>query len=193
MDMLRPTWAMTITQGRETRCRYAPPEVSQCFREAGLLGSTTEDVVRWWDERASLFRAARNAHLVNIGRTGERLSLALELARNGVEARWTSLDYNDSGYDLLSRISRDDGRPLAIEVKTSSQPWKTALFYVSRHEWEVLSGQDAAVIHLWNIARRPYQHAVVAIDKLSQHIALDQGDGHWETLACPLCAWDPVD
>jgi hypothetical protein len=119
--------------------------------------------------------------------------MSFELSRNGVNPRWMSLDYNDSGYDLLSRVSHEDASPLAVEVKTSTQPWATALFYVSRHEWEVLSSQEHAVLHLWSIARRPYQHAIVSIPNLFRHMALDQGEGKWQNLACPYREWHPVE
>lgn len=193
MDLLKPTWATAITQGRQVIAQYATPEVAQCFQEAGLFGNTSDDVVRWWDQRAAVFRAARDANLVNIGRAGERLSIAFERARIGGEPKWMSLDYNDCGYDLLSRVSRGDDRPLAIEVKTSSEPWETARFYLSRHEWEVLSNQENAVLHIWSIAREPHRHTVVEIGALRRHVAIDQGDGQWRNVTCPFRSWPPSD
>jgi len=71
-------------------------------------------------------------------------------------------------------------------------PWRSAVFFLARNEWDVLSAKVNAVVHLWCIATRPPVLAAVPISRLVPHVATDQGSGRWQVLACPFRDWAPT-
>ena len=191
IDVIQPDWAAMAIQGRQALLRYADANVRQCFKEAGLTEGYGEDIVEWWDRLAGRFRGAKDYQYTEIGRRGERLSFHRELSRTGIEPQWLALEYSDAGYDLISRVSVDDGNPLLIEVKTTTQRWDSAVFFVSRHEWDILSGSDQALFHLWCVRDLPAQHATVTISELSDHVPRDCGNGEWKKFCCPFRNFAP--
>jgi hypothetical protein len=65
--------------GRHELMRFAPPDVCQCFKEAGLLlPDPTDAVVKCWDELANLARGIRSEAALTVGRAGERPSINFE-------------------------------------------------------------------------------------------------------------------
>jgi hypothetical protein len=95
-----------------------------------------------------------------------------------------------AGYDIRSQISSCCNQPLLIEVKASTQDWANAKLHLTRHEWDVLSGEHNAVIHLWSLARRPPEHAIIPISEMAAHIPANQGGGEWESAECPFSAFE---
>lgn len=186
IEKIDPPWIAAITQGRGAAANYIPPEALQCLQEAGLLDAIEEDVVSWWDSIDARNREEKEKHLVDIGRIGERLSYTYEKERTGVEPRWIALEYAGAGYDLISRISKTDANRLIIEVKTSTQAWDNAAFFLTRREWEVLTASDEAVAHLWSLAYEMPRHEVVPIEQLARHIPVDQGSGQWQKVMVPF-------
>ena len=186
-----PLWASSAVQGRQALASYAPPEVVQCFREAGLLAGDDADVVAWWDELACRYRAAQDEVYVEIGRRGEKLTVELETRRTRRAPQWIALEYSNAGYDVLSCLSPDDPKRLVIEVKTSVQPWNRADFYLSRAEWDILSIEDNAVIHLWSVFASPPQHSSIPLVNVRPHIPADSGDGCWHRCRIPFEAFAP--
>ena len=186
-----PLWASSAVQGRQALVSYAPPEAVQCFREAGLLDGQDEDVVSWWDELAGRFRAVQDEAYLQIGRKGERMSIEWEHKRTGVPPRWIALEFNDAGYDIVSRLAHDDSTRLVIEVKSSTLPWEHAELFLSRAEWEVLIREQHALIHLWSLCNTPPRHAAIAIDQLREHVPSDVGSGSWYRCRIPFAAFDP--
>jgi hypothetical protein len=191
MDRLAPPWAAAVVQGRKAFTQYAPLEVVQCFREAGILDSTDEDVIAWWDTIAARYRQERDIARMQTGRKGERLSYHYEHNRTGKPPYWISLEYAGVGYDLKSQLATDCTDPLLVEVKASAESWPNARFHLTRNEWEVLSGEQYAVVHLWSLANLPCDHAVIPIAEMTPHIPTNQGGGAWETVECPFSAFAP--
>lgn len=192
IEIMQPDWAAMAVQGRQALLRYVDANVRQCFKEAGLATGYAEEIVTWWDRLASRFRGAKDYLYTEIGRRGERLSYHREYSRTGIEPRWIALEDAEAGYDLVSRVSVDDRNPLLIEVKTTTQGWDSAVFFMSRHEWDILSGSDRALLHLWCVRDVPVQHATVTIAELSDHVPQDCGDGEWKTFCCPFRGFVPV-
>lgn len=191
LEKENPLWASSSVQGRQALAAYAPPEAVQCFREAGLLDGQDAEVVAWWDTLAAKYRAAQDAIYLEIGRQGEKYTVNLELSRTGRAPKWIALEYSDAGYDVVSSVSQDDPAPLVIEVKTSTQKWNSAFFYLSRAEWDTLSNKSNAVIHLWSIHSDPVLHSCFDIAALKPHIPGDNGDGHWYRCRVPFSAFIP--
>lgn len=188
----RPPWARAILQGRSAVTQYAPSDALQCLQEAGLIESIEPDVISWWDKQASLYRDEENAKNVATGRVGERLSVMFEETRTGIRPRWISLEFEGSGYDILSRMSRLDPGPLAVEVKTSVRRWEEAEFHLTRNEWDYLSGHPNSTVHLWSVYTKPVLFAVLSIEALSNHIVADMGDGKWSLMTCPFRIVEPA-
>jgi hypothetical protein len=180
-----------MIQGRKAFAQYAPPEVVQCFREAGILDSLDEEIITWWDRVSARYREDRQAQNVETGRKGERLSFAYEYKRTGKVPYWIALEYEGAGYDIKSRLSGEVDDPLLIEVKTSNESWGNAKFHLSRKEWKVLVGERHSVLHLWSLANRQMEHAIVPMSDVTPHIPDNQGKGEWESIECPFSVFTP--
>jgi hypothetical protein len=191
VGLANPTWAALTIQGRDAFSEYAPPEVVQCFREAGILNSYDPDVIALWDSISARYRKAQDKERVSVGRKGERLSYDYERTRTGVTPQWIALEFEGAGYDILSRASTDNSRALLIEVKTSRERWSRAVFYLTRHEWLVLNGNHESVLHLWSVESAKPLYAIVPIANVTPHIPNDQGSGQWETATCPFADFEP--
>ena len=180
IETVKPTWCSLIPRGRRETLAFLPVDARQCFNEAGLSNSYDEEVVAFWDRAANLSRGRTNDILVEIGREGERLSLAFETNRTGKVPHWTAIDSNAAGYDLLSVVSRDDSTPLKIEVKAVKRADARA-FFLTRNEWNCATGYGEYVLHLWLLDERPAP-LVKSTAELSQHIPADNGAGTWQSV-----------
>jgi len=190
MDVLSPYWAPIVVQGRQAFAQYAPAEVVQCFREAGMLTTTESDVIRWWDSISARYRNYQDKQKVETGREGERLSFHYERHRTGKEPFWIALEFTGAGYDIRSSLASNCNNTLLIEVKTSRKPWDNATFHLTHHEWEVLNLNQYSVLHLWSLAIESPILSVVPIKHLNNHIPLNRGNGNWEIIECPFATFD---
>jgi hypothetical protein len=187
LEILRPAWGALTAQGRQVFQDYAPLEVVQCFREAGVLDSLDDEAIVWWDRIAAQYRHEQEMQRVLIGRKGEKKSYHYELNRTGNTPYWIALQYEGAGYDIRSQLSDIDKSPLLIEVKTTSDIWERGKFYLSRHEWNVLSNSNHALIHLWSLTKRSEQLALVPVYELVEHIPKEKGSGQWDVMILPFC------
>jgi hypothetical protein len=182
----QPSWSRLFPKGRDETINFVAADIRQCLDEAGLLSpQVTDDIVVWWDEISGLVRGIKSATLSQTGRAGERLTLNYELNRTGKTAIWQSIESNLSGYDVLSCISITDESPLQIEVKTSDNSLSHASFHITSNEWETALLSRNYVFHLWLLDENP-KLAIVAIDKIAEHIPLNVGDGEWESVKIPF-------
>lgn len=185
-----PPWAKLIGKGRKEAMYFFPPEVKQCFKDAGLLAPDPDhEVVRWWDDVAARCRSIRRDELTIVGRQGERLSIQYELERTGQKPVWQAVESNLAGYDLLSRVDRDTASPLRIEVKASRMTASDAEFFLTKNEWKTsLETVGMHVFHLWLLSPRPVLKILTPRD-LEPHVPNDAGDGEWETARIPFAAF----
>lgn len=187
----QPAWSKMLMHGRHEVERYAPADVVQCFSEAGLLmGDPGDDVIRWWDELGNLARGVKSAANLEVGRRGEKLSLAYEHARTGQQPVWQSIESSFSGYDVLSTVSAENLAPMQIEVKASELRPKDAVLYLTRHEWETAQQAQAHVFHLWHLGEQP-QLAVIDLATMAPHVPDDRGQGEWRTIGIRFQAFLP--
>lgn len=192
MSLLRhssPPWKSVMLQGMLAFRKYAPGNVTQCFRDAGFFDESDPISISIWDEARAMCRA--NLDLANLitGRQGERYSIQYEVARTGKVPKWMSLEVEGAGYDLLSFVEAESEETLLIEVKASRMPVKEAQFYVSRHEWNVLSSATRAEVHLWCLSAESVSFACLTMEMLDSHIPLDRGEGRWDILKCPFSSF----
>ena len=191
IDIAQPAWVQTASAGRRELLSYAPPGVQQVFAESGMAYGYDDDVVAWWDSLATRARRVRDDALTEIGRQGERLSLEYERERTGRNPKWTAVESNLEGYDILSTLSVADARRLTIEVKTSQQPPGSAWFYLSRNEWEHAIAALHHAFHLWTLSGDMPCLAVVFVEDVAPHLPKDSGGGLWQTVRVPFRAFEP--
>ena len=186
IELMKPDWAAVSVQGRQAMLTYVDANVRQCFKEAGLAEGHDPGVVEWWDRLAGKYRGAGFCQYTEIGRRGERLSCEEEFSRTGVWPDWIALEHADAGYDLVSRVSQEDDSSLVIEVKTTTQGWTNAVFFMSRHEWDILCSRPHALVHLWCLRGVEPQLTKVTVEQLAQHVPQDTGQGEWKKFCCPF-------
>jgi len=181
----RPAWTSLIPRGRAEASRYLPPEVLQAISEAELMGGDEEAVVAWWDSAANAARGFEQSAKLEIGREGEKLSIAHEASRTGRQPKWQSLESNLCGYDLISVTSASETRRLLIEVKACLALEEDARFHISRNQWEVATGRIAYVFHVWVLRPEP-KLMVMKVEDLRPHLPVEQGAGRWESVVVRL-------
>ena len=166
--------------------RFAGSELAQVFVEAGLAHGITDEVVAFWDVMAALARGQKNSRLSEIGRQGERLSIAHEHIRTGRTPKWVAIDNNEDGYDVLSIVEPDDARPLSIEVKASTMGLSGSL-HLTRNEWERSQEVENHTFHLWAMKSKSQNAlAVIVPTELQNHVPTDSGSGSWEEVEIPF-------
>ncbi|HTU34515.1 MAG TPA: DUF3883 domain-containing protein [Candidatus Acidoferrum sp.] len=189
IEVERPAWVQNAVFGRKKVIAFAGSQIGQVFVEAGLAEGTDEAVIMFWDIMAAAARGQRNHRLTEIGRQGERLTIAHETKRTGRKPKWVAIDNNEDGYDVLSIVDPADVRPLSIEVKASTMGAAGA-FHLSRNEWERAQETENHAFHLWDL-RKDGQAAlaVISAEMMCRHVPSDQGDGTWEDVRIPFGAF----
>ncbi len=189
INQTKPSWAALLARGRKETAALVPAEVRQCLLDAGLLVEVDAETVRWWDSLASAARSDNQDNLVMVGRCGERLSLDFEEARVGQRPLWQALESNAAGYDLLSWASADALERLPIEVKASTLPADSAVFHVTRNEWETARVARRFAFHIWLIGSQEQRLWITSVADVARHIPNDLGLGRWEIAAIPFAAF----
>lgn len=182
---VKPTWALLIPKGRAETEKYLNTDTKQCFHEAALMADTSADIIDWWDTLAKAARGLEEDTNLDTGRYGERLSFDYESQRTGHNPIWQSIESNLSGYDLLSRVDRNDQTALYIEVKTSKVPVSEAQMHLSKNEWDVACTTEYYRFHLWSLHPFP-QVLVVSKEEMAHHIPKDMGHGKWKSAVIPF-------
>jgi hypothetical protein len=183
IDSSNPLWVRLAPGGREHVLQAVSRNGAQCFRNAGLLETPpSKAVADWWDALAARVRSQIDTRLLEQGREAERLSFVFECERLRElnierEPRWTSIEDNNAGYDILSYNPGSPGPTnRLIEVKSSTQ--NPPRMILTRGEWEAaIKYGEAYVFHLWMLPTNEvieYQMADIAA-----HIPVDKGSGVW--------------
>lgn len=188
IDVERPPWVQNATYGRSRVIRFAGREIAQVFIEAGLADSTESEVVAFWDAMAALARGQRNGKLSQIGRQGERLTMAHELARTGRKPKWVAIDNNEDGYDVLSIVDVNNPCPLSIEVKASTMGFAGSL-HLTSNEWERAQEAENHLFHIWAIKSEGYALATLSPLEIQEHVPINAGLGTWESVEVPFTAF----
>ncbi len=183
-----PPWIPLLLRGRSEAIKYLKPDVLQCLKEADLLNSFSDDVVNWWDKYSKLSRKINKDNKLELGRTGEKLSLNHERERTQHEPYWKGFESNFSGFDILSVVDKDNLTPLRIEVKCSNSHINSASFHVTKNEWEVATTSDNYIFYLWALLPKPTLIKVNVPD-VQKHMPHNQGEGIWENVSIPFSAF----
>lgn len=176
-----PFWVRLASAGRNRVLAALDENGRQCFRNAGLLG-TSNRAIGWWDRMATAVRLAQDAGRLAQGRKGERLSFEREkilLREQNIEREpeWVALDDNSLGYDLLSyRWHGDRIVNRLIEVKTTLR--KPPRLILTRNEWRSADRfGDAFEYHVWELPEESLK--VMNVEAVRPHIPRNEGDGEW--------------
>lgn len=189
IEIDRPFWIQNAIQGRRQVLDFVTTAIAQVFLEAGLVDGTSPDVVAFWDTLAQEARGQRNSTLLQIGRNGERLSIAYETIRTGRTPRWVAIDNNADGFDLLSVVSSTSTQKLSIEVKATTVG-TSAVMHVSRNEWDYALSARTHVFHLWDMTTPEPRLAVLQRADIGDHIPTDNRDGLWQEVTIPFDAFE---
>jgi hypothetical protein len=192
VEISRPAWSGLLPKGRKEAKAGLPEEILQCFEEALLLDTPSDDVVDWWDRLSALVRQVAQADLLATGRAGERLTLRHESARTGKQPKWQSLETSYAGYDVLSVRSKSDDKPLKIEVKCSERPFKTSQIFITEHEWITANqSPETYIFHIWLVNPEPCLFTI-SVAELAAHAPKNQGKGMWRNACTNRCADSPI-
>ncbi|AMM23834.1 DUF3883 domain-containing protein [Variovorax sp. PAMC 28711] len=192
VETIRPPWIKNAIDGRLKVLSFSPTEVAQSLIEAELARGYENDVVHFWDRLAAIARGLRNAELGEIGREGERLTLAFERERTGREPKWRSVESNSDGYDVLSVASASDLQQLPIEVKASRMGMR-GTFHLTRNEWDATELMPLHQFHLWDLSKNGSPTlAVVSRPEVGEHVSLDVGEGQWGEVVIPFATFAPL-
>ncbi len=184
-----PPWLQSATFGRARVLAFAHSSIVQVLAEAEVTRGSTEEVVKFWDALASIAHGKRSDRQVEIGRLGERLTIAHEQERTGTAPRWVSIDNNEDGYDVLSVVDRASTVPLPIEVKASVVGLR-GLLIITRNEWEIATEAPNHQFHLWDLSTIDAPRlAKVPSAEMLRHVPNECGQGVWKTAAIPFSAF----
>lgn len=188
---LRPFWARTAHLGRRRVLSIVGDDQLQCLETAGVLAEPADEAaVNWWDTLAAASRAAEDRRNLEIGREGERLTIAYESKRLGAagipqEPKWVALDDNGLGYDVLS-FNRGEGKAFRskyIEVKACS--YSPLRFFLTRSEWEfAVAHRKEAAFQIWDLDTQKVTE--LQVKEMAEHIPDDRGSGKWQKISVVL-------
>lgn len=187
IQSVQPAWAKLLPAGRSESLPFMPEPARQCFAEAGLNSSPPSDaVIAWWDDLAAAARGRVSDYMAQVGRAGERCSIAYEERRVGRRPNWCSIESNRCGFDLLSSRDTHDLSEIQIEVKASERSVASASFHISRNEWEVAACSESYVFHLWSMSESGFRLAILSPNVIEGHVPMEKGLGRWESLEIPF-------
>lgn len=186
-----PIWSSRIPYGRREAAIFMSKDERACFSEAGLLSCRLESgIIDWWDSIAQRIRDREQQTKSNIGRIGERNTVVYEKIRTDAEPMWISVDSNLAGYDIKSKVEKDNSAPLLIEVKTTTHSLNRAAFYITSHEWNVALTSSYYVFHLWCLAGGKKLLAVVSPADVLPYIPSNNLEGQWERARIPFSCFE---
>lgn len=185
IDIERPSWLQNAVSGRARVLTFAGSEIGQVFVEAMLADGIDDETVAFWDTLSARARGQKDDRLNQIGRSGERLTMAYELQRTNHPPRWISIESNEDGYDILSVLDRENHHQLSIEVKATSIGI-AGTFHITINEWERAQENLHHVFHLWDISKQPAKLCIVSVATMAKHIPDDNGKGSWESACVPF-------
>ncbi len=192
ISVCRPAWSNMIPYGRKEVYLFMTNDEKRCFTEAGLMDSTDDVVVRWWDRVAMLFRDEKQDTIEDIGRDGERRTMAYEESRTNARPHWESLDSNYSGYDIMSKRDKGSEESILIEVKSSQKNLSEAKMIITRNEWDVaVCGYNINryFFYLWLLGKKE-RLAIIPAYLMKKHIPNDIGGGRWKETEVPFSLFE---
>jgi hypothetical protein len=186
------SWARLITSGRSRFIGSLERDEQQCFRAAQLYESPlTPEVVKWWDDMASVVRKERGDTTMNRAREAELLSFEHEvkqLSSMGIfeEPKWTAVEDNTAGYDVLSYRPGEKG-PINYLIEVKSTIASPLRFFVTSNEWKKAVQFGASyVFYVWDMSVSPQRLYVRTVAQIEPHMPINQGKGKWASAEIPL-------
>ena len=183
IETRHPWWCRLFPLGRQLVANGLSTDEVQTFRSAGLMDDPPDAaVVEWWDRFASQMRALEDENRSAKGREAELLTLAHESGRlqeMGVtlKPKWTAIEDNTAGYDVLSYEPSEFG-PInqLIEVKATTD--KKPRMFLTRSEWAIaVKFGQAYRFHVWKFPSKSL--VVFSVDEITPHIPVTTGSGEW--------------
>lgn len=174
----RPYYLNSIVSGRSIFIRQLPKTAWQCFKDAKLL---TVQSCEWWDDLQKFVYAKKEYERLDTGRRAEKRTLCFEEKRTGKKPKWKALENNLVGYDVLSVRDELSKKPLAVEVKGSLLPIKSAVFYITSGEWKYAMSNESHCFHIWSLNENKL--AILNREQIKDHVPANYGEGKWTSVA----------
>jgi hypothetical protein len=184
-----PAWSFKIPIGRNEAIFIMTEDEKACFFEAGLLDEHPDhSIVEWWDKLSLIIRKSSDERKSQIGRKGERLTILNETLRTGVQPQWISIDSNLAGYDVLSRVSREDESVLLIESKASEANIEGAYCHITANEWHTAQNSKCYKFYFWLIGT---SNKLATLDpyQIAPYIPTNNATGTWESVKIPFSSF----
>lgn len=174
---VRPAWVFIIPSGRDELKAYLDIDEYSVFKEADLYSDYSIDTINWWDSISAKIREMSEERQIEIGRSGEYLTLKYEKKRTGVNPLHKAIDSNRLGYDIVSIVERNEPTNLYIEVKTTTN--NGGYIYITRNEWMVANSTSNYLFYVWNCSKSVNKIMILDIEKVKKHIPVEYGFGKW--------------
>ena len=184
-----PAWSYKIPIGRSEAIFIMTEDEKACFFEAGLLEENPDHtIVEWWDKLSSIIRKSSDERKSQIGRKGERLTILNETIRTGVQPQWISIDSNLAGYDVLSRVSRENESVLLIESKASEANIEGAYCHITANEWHTAQNSKCYKFYFWLFG---VSNKLAMLDpyQIAPYIPTNNATGTWESVKIPFSSF----
>lgn len=182
-------WSYKIPVGRSEAILIMTEDEKACFFEAGLLDENPDySIVEWWDKLSLVIRKNSDERKSQIGRKGERLTILSETARTGMKPQWISIDSNLAGYDVLSRVSREDESALLIESKASEANIEGAYCHITANEWHTARNSKCYKFYFWLIGASN-ELAILDPYQIAPYIPTNNATGTWESVKIPFSSF----
>ena len=186
VTFVKPSWCSRIPFGRQEAFIFMSMDEQACFYVAKLMEKNpTIEVALWWNKLSLEIRKRRDEKLLQIGLTGEKETLRYEYERTGKEPEWLSVDSNLVGFDICSRLSRENSCELFIEVKASTETISNAYFFISENEWRVAISGIEYKFYIWLFEKDKKSLAILLPEDIKYHIPENKEDGRWENVKIP--------
>lgn len=186
VEAVRPPWTKLALDGRSRTLQFAPVGIAQLMSEAYLAEGYDDEVIEFWDRLAAIARGQVDIRLSEIGRRGERLTLAYERHRTGFDPVWRSIESNADGYDVMSVVSVDNRAQKQIEVKASASGMSGSL-HLTRNEWDMTETMQHHAFHLWDLKQEESPKlAIIPRHQMAAHVPEDKGSGTWQEVEIPF-------
>jgi len=191
IEKWNPSWLEKIWKGTDNLMAL-DPSIHQILDHLNLLKADLDNNGKnWWHKINIKYYLDRQEKLSEIGRIGERLTLAYEENRIGRTPLNVSLKSDRYGYDIESWKSKKYNDKLLIEVKTS-KIGKQGKLYLTSHEIKVcMNNIDRYIFYLWDIHNKETPRILkIPGNKIVEHVPKNEKKGEWEIFSIKFSVFD---
>lgn len=177
-----PPWLIRFKRGlvhlRDMKEDY--PTIHQCLEELGIFNKNLTDEASnfIYMVKELIYSKINNFGNIQIGKTGEKLSIEYEYKKSGIRPTYQALIDERSGFDLIA-FSKDKEEKY-IEVKAS----RRGQAHITWNEWKTAVNKninnETYEFHFWKLGEKYYELAILNHDDLYFLGTILEKEHHWE-------------